>query len=123
MNIYMTNQFNIEHRKPIWAALSAFYLDTELQDSDIHNIAFIIKNSPYSLEEIKAINKYEVFPVLHLNLMSVAGEWAGFDEEWLVDEILSVTKKKSWIRRWWSNMVFNIYKEMFEGYWEKITRL
>jgi hypothetical protein len=119
----MTTQFDIEHCKPIWMALSAFYLDTELLDSDIQNINSIIKNSPYSLEEVKAINMYEVFPVLHPNLMSVAGEWAGFDQEWLVDEILLLVKKNSRIRRWWSNLVFNIYKEMFEGYWEKIARL
>jgi hypothetical protein len=78
----MNETLNIEERKPIWIALSDFYLDTELQESDFRHIAFKIIESPYSLEEVKEINKYEIFPVLQPNLMSVAGEWAGFPENW-----------------------------------------
>jgi hypothetical protein len=66
----MTDPVNIEQRKPIWIALSEFYLDTELGDSDFRQIPFTILESPYSLDEVKTINKYEVFPVLQSNLLS-----------------------------------------------------
>ncbi len=83
----MNDTLNIEERKPIWIVLSEFYLDTELQESDFRHIAFKIIESPYSIDKVKEINKYEVFPVLQPNLLSVAGEWAGFDEEWLINSI------------------------------------
>jgi len=49
-------------------------LDAELQESDYQHIAAIIIESPYSIKVVKKINKYEVFPILKMNLMSVAGE-------------------------------------------------
>jgi len=48
---HMKEQYNIEHRKPIWIALSEFYLDTELEDSDFERIALIIIDSPYTFKE------------------------------------------------------------------------
>ena len=84
----MSLDINIEERKPIWIALSNFYLDTELQDSDYKSIAKAFKSSPYTLLEIKRINKYEVFPILQFNLLDIAGEWMGFDEDWLVNGII-----------------------------------
>ena len=52
----MTAPLNIVERKPIWIALSEFYLDTELGDSDFRQIAFTILESPYSFNEVKIIN-------------------------------------------------------------------
>ena len=74
------DSINLMERKPIWVALSAFYLDTELHRTDFKHIATVIYKSPYNLDEVKTINKYEVFPVLQLNLLSVAGIWTGFNE-------------------------------------------
>ncbi|HLP11718.1 MAG TPA: hypothetical protein VK177_07255 [Flavobacteriales bacterium] len=89
---------NIENRKPVWVALSKLYLDTELSESDLYSIACDFYESPYDLEEIKEINKIEVFPVLCGNLLNLAGEWTGFDEDALSkairESIKSKTKKK-----------------------------
>ena len=95
----MTNEINIEERKPVWSALSEFYLDTELQESDYCHIAATIIDSPYSIDEVKKINKYEVFPVLQPNLLSIAGEWAGFDEEWLTKLITDSLSKRNVIKK------------------------
>ena len=56
----MKDTVNLEERRPIWIALSEFYLDTELDGSDFRRIAFTILDSPYSFDEVKRINKYEV---------------------------------------------------------------
>lgn len=65
----------LEERKNIWRDLSKFYLDTELEEFDFKVIANAIIENPFSFNEVKKINKYEVFPVLQANLMSIAGEW------------------------------------------------
>ena len=119
----MTDLHNIEQRRPIWTALSEFYLDTELQDSDFRQIAFTILESPYSLEEVKAINKYEVFPILQANLLSTAGEWAGFDENWLVDKITSRLNNKTKLTDIGVELRYQTFKWMCKGYWQKLEKI
>ncbi len=73
----------LDDRLRIWVVLSEFYLDNELQESDYDYIYSVLKNSGLTIKKLKEIDLYEVFPTLQLNLNSIAGEWAGFDEEWL----------------------------------------
>lgn len=119
----MTDPVKIEQRRPIWIALSEFYLDTELQDSDFRHIAFIILDSPYTFEEVKTINKYEVFPILQANLLGVAGEWAGFDENWLVEKILFLVEKKSKISRVATEVTYQMFKWMCKDYWKRLEAI
>lgn len=78
-----TQQF--ERRKKIWIELSEFYLDTELASEDFDRISNTFLKSELE-SDIKKIDLIEVFPLLQPNLLSVAGVWAGFDEEWLLSE-------------------------------------
>ena len=119
----MNETLNIEERKPIWIALSNFYLDTELQESDFRHIAFKIIESPYSFEKVKEINKYEIFPVLQANLMSVAGEWAGFDEKWLVNSIKESLAKRNTVKKIGIESSYLTLKWMCKEYWEKLEKV
>lgn len=74
-------------RRPVWIALADLYLDTELQDDDFRRIAAVCAASSFSWSEILLINYNEVAPALWFNLQEIAGEWAGWDEEWLVTRI------------------------------------
>jgi hypothetical protein len=116
------DDIKIEERKPIWIALSNFYLDTELQDSDFRHIALTILESPYSLEEVKEINKYEIFPVLQENLLSVAGEWSGFDEKWLITTILETSCKRNKIKKLGLEVSYFTFKWMCKDYWDKLEK-
>lgn len=116
----MKETFKIEERKPIWIALSDFYLDTELQESDFRDIATKIIESPYSIVEVKEIDKYEVFPVLRNNLMSVAGVWSGFDEKWLVERIQESLSKRNAVRKIAIEGAYLTNKWMNKRYWEKL---
>jgi hypothetical protein len=118
----MKETFNIEDRKPIWTALSEFYLDTELQDVDFISIASAILKSPYSIEEVKQINKYEVFPVLQPNLLSVAGEWVGFDHAWLISTISDSLKYRNIIKRLAIEASYATNKWMCRDYWKKLEQ-
>lgn len=110
----------MDQRKLIWIALSDFYLDTELQESDFLQLAQKIIESPYSLEEVKEINKYEVFPVLRPNLLSVAGEWTGFNEEWLVNAIVASIENRTTAKKLEIDTAYIVFNWMCKDYWKKL---
>ena len=85
-------------RIPVWNALSDLYLDTDVTLSHAY-IARTLAASPYSLDELHEMLMYDVHPALYPNLMSVAGEWAGFDEAWLLERIAMVRRQSRWRRR------------------------
>ena len=72
----------LQARRPVWEALSSLYLDNDVSlERDWR--ARTLASSPYTLKEIETILWNEVHPVCCLNLFQVAGEWCGFDLEWL----------------------------------------
>lgn len=75
-------------RRPVWEALSTLFLDTDVSLLREYR-ASVLAGSPYTISEIEAILTDEVFPVCRWNLLSIAGEWAGFDTEWLESQILA----------------------------------
>jgi hypothetical protein len=78
---------DLEHRRPAWQALSDLFLDTDTSLARTWRVG-ILAASPYSLDELQQILVDEVYPVCRSNLFSIAGEWAGFDPEWLERSIL-----------------------------------
>lgn len=74
---------NDESRMRLWEAFSNLFLDTELTDSIFIYVARVVEQSGVSLTEAEAVLWNEVFPVLHHNLRSVAGEWTGWSRDWL----------------------------------------
>jgi hypothetical protein len=111
-------QQDIAHRRPVWRVLSDLFLDTELQDHDLIRIAATLAESCYSLADVETILYREVYPVCIGNLSCMAGEWAGFDNEWLAESILR-RSGRSWAlmnflepRRW-----------MIRRYWKRIKVL
>ena len=107
----------IEERLPVWEALSEFFLDTELDDAGYNRIADVLASSPYSISEMEGILRHEVYPVLIWNLRNVAGEWAGFDREWLREAIEPRLHKRPRFRlpllRWW----------MIRDHWTQVSQL
>jgi hypothetical protein len=92
---------DLANRRPVWLALSALYLDTEqtpaMRDADASRLA----RSPYTLDELRTILTEEVHPACAANLLSPAGEWAGFDEDWLQQRILRRGRTVlPWPSRW-----------------------
>ena len=90
---------DLTHRRPVWEALSTMFLDTDVSISRDWR-AGALAASPYSLPQLEHILIHEVYPVCQPNLRSMAGEWSGFDSEWLHDAILM--RPKSGIRAWFN---------------------
>lgn len=74
-------------RRPVWEALSDLFLDTDPSLSRAWRVQQLA-HSPYTMAQLQAILVDEVYPVCRANLLSVAGEWAGFDPAWLEGRIL-----------------------------------
>jgi hypothetical protein len=90
---------DIPKRKPVWPALADLWLDTELQPDELERIGTVMDASGYSVPELREIYLFEVAPIVSPNLLCVAGEWAGFDEDWLLEKIIRFGKRKgSFIR-------------------------
>ncbi|MCA0175458.1 MAG: hypothetical protein LCH73_04090 [Proteobacteria bacterium] len=74
-------------RRPVWEALSDLFLDTDTSLSRAWRVQQLA-HSPYTIAELQAILVDEVYPICRANLLSVAGEWSGFDLAWLEGRIL-----------------------------------
>ncbi|MDF1763586.1 MAG: hypothetical protein P1U57_09270 [Oleibacter sp.] len=48
-----------------------------------------------TVTEVEDILWYEVYPVLQVNLRSVAGEWSGWSDAWLVENLPPTERPKS----------------------------
>jgi hypothetical protein len=116
----MLSEKEIALRKPIWLALSELYLDTELSETDLENIAAVIVEKNLTIAEAKKIDKYEVFPILLPNVLSVAGDWAGFDKDWLFEKIIHHFKANSKISLVTIEISDFLFKGINKKYWKQI---
>jgi hypothetical protein len=83
-NLIVLTQEQCQARLPIWQALSELFLDTELQPYQYAYIARTIREQSLSVQEAEAILWQEIFPVMATNLIQVAGEWAGWTDQWFL---------------------------------------
>lgn len=104
-----------DERFPVWDALSEFFLDTELQEADYDRIAKTLAHSNYSISALKEILDYEVYPACKWNLCSIAGEWAGFHPDWIMERIAPRKDKRPKLRmprlNWW----------MLRDHWNEVS--
>jgi hypothetical protein len=70
-------------RAPVWLALSEFWLDTEQSDDFMDTLVEVVAATPFTTDELRRIHSREVSPAVWHNVLDMAGEWAGFDAEWL----------------------------------------
>ena len=91
---------DLVRRRPVWLALSDLFLDTDVSLFRQGN-ARLLAACPYSLEELDAILTGEVYLACSLSLRGIAGEWAGFDSDWLEGRIRlgGAPPRLGW-RRW-----------------------
>jgi hypothetical protein len=81
------SQAEIARRAPVWCAMADLFRDTAFTDLDVGHVARTVRGAGFSIEEAEAILRTEVAPVFHSNLLAVAGEWAGWRDEFVVKAI------------------------------------
>ncbi len=99
------------------ASTCQFLLDTELQDNNIKFIAAKLKESPYSIEQVKQINKDEVFPVRYWNLLSTANVWTGSQGAMAYHQQV---EKNNANKAFFNRIVYSRLKRMFTDQWNKL---
>ncbi len=85
----------IKRRTPVWQALSELFLDTEMQTETFQWVARVAVDAGFSVAETRAILETEVLPVFGYNLLSVAGEWAPFDEAFVCQRVLRGLRRRA----------------------------
>jgi hypothetical protein len=111
---------DIERRLPVWMAMSEMFLDTELGPVDFVRISMGLRISGYRSSELRDMFFQEVAPVLGRNLLSVAGEWAGWDADDLRTLLLPrlQQRRRARSRNWLLSLALGRYFLIQE--WKKI---
>lgn len=78
---------DLVERKRAWNLLSDLFLDSDFAEQCYKSIGAQLAKTSFAVSELEYILKYEVAPVVGGNLLSPAGIWDGFDQEWLETEI------------------------------------
>ena len=115
----MLSAAEIERRLPAWCAMSDLFLDIELQPEDLRRIADALSGAGYSLPELRLILKREVIPAFGSNLLSVAGEWAGWGEAEVRDLMMRRLRRRP-SPLWW--VLGPMIGRMIAGEWREIER-
>lgn len=111
-------------REPVWLALSEFWLDTELDPLDYERIAEVLAKSPYSVLELKEIERYEVAPVLWANAISVAGEWTGWEPAFLNEACTEkMTQGRGTLRRLRTRLARRFVRFFTQAHWDAVEDL
>ena len=74
----------IENEGKAYIALSDLFLDTVI---DVDCVASALRPLHIPSSTLYDMLRYDLFPILYPNLISVAGVWDGFDEVWLLSRI------------------------------------
>tara|TARA_B100000700_G_scaffold46361_1_gene48689 strand:+ start:3497 stop:3892 length:396 start_codon:yes stop_codon:yes gene_type:complete len=112
---------DLDNRAPVWLALSELFLDTTVSDH-YDAIARCCAHSPYSLNELAFILHYEVAPVLWRNLLSPAGHWSGFDEQWLISAVKAhVLSARTPLRRALLYLYSLCYRRYLHHHWQALV--
>lgn len=76
-----------ERRVRVWYALADLFLDTETQPETYAWIARTLKESGYDKAKLQRIFADEVAPAFIFNLLDIAGEWAGWTDDFVRDQM------------------------------------
>jgi hypothetical protein len=97
------SEVEVEARLPVWDAIADLFLDTVIDAAVRERIARELAASPFPVDALDAIYRYEVAPVVHRNLKVVAGAWAGFGHAWLREHVGAHVARSGRLARWWAD--------------------
>lgn len=106
--------------------MSDFFLDNELDDEALREIAGRLTKSGYSEAQLEDILETELAPLLFGNLsiwVTVAGVWDGFDVDWIESQLLA--GRHRWYQRWYgfANRWFcrGVLRSIKQHYWNRVV--
>ncbi len=118
----MTKKRTDARRIAIWQAMADHFLDTETRH-DIPLTALRCVEAGCTTKEARDIWRFEVSPAVGFNVWQVAGEWAGWDEDWLVERIERRRKRQSNRPNWLRALSYRCRANIMDGVWHAIGRV
>jgi hypothetical protein len=107
-------------RRAVWVALADQFLDTETRHL-IPSAALCCVEAGLAAEA-RAIWHHEVFPVVGHNHFEIAGDWAGWPEEWLGEQIAARRERRCRVADMVHRACARIGRRVFESRWIAIAR-
>jgi len=99
-------------------ALSALYLDTELDEGAHRAIARALVETSLSVDALDRLLRADVHPALWMNMASVAGVWTAFDEAWLLEKVRA--RRRARLR--WPTSLVPLFS-LVEDDWRRVRGL
>ena len=121
----MSSPFSAEElarRVPVWTALADLFRDTEFTDSDAAYVARVLAASGYDTPTLERILRTEVAPTFGWNAISVAGEWAGWNEEVVRDAVLEHLARRRGLTGVPGRVVGRFAGRMAAPHWARVLR-
>jgi len=103
--------------------LSELFLDIRVSPHDHFLIARALRRLDLPIDTIEHMLRYEIFPVLWTNLLNIAGEWGGWDEDWLAGEVEKWRQNpgnllyRGWLWLWW-----RYHEDYMMEHWNEIKK-
>ncbi|MDE1463709.1 DUF7079 family protein [Spartinivicinus poritis] len=110
----------LEQYKIAWSIISELFLDNQLRVLDLKHIANELFKTSFTEKELNEMYYYDVAPICFMNLQNVAGEWEGFDKEWLFSEIQKNRNKNQIIFRLKCKLMRKLYSPLTLEQWAKV---
>lgn len=116
---------DLERRAPVWEAMAALFVDVDLGEDRLREIAHILKESRYGADELRDIYESEVAPVCYNNLFHLTRTPDGLDCDWLHEAILDHIQRRSTSPGWWpfSSVPGKMGVQMTRAEWSGVMRL
>ncbi len=108
-------------RPAVWLAMAEHFLDTETRP-DLPLTALRCLEAGLSPAEARAVWRYEVTPAVGFNLRSVAGEWAGWNETWLLERVAAVRGRWTVRRGPLGWLRYRALAPHLDAYWRSLER-
>jgi hypothetical protein len=81
-----TNQLT-QQEKEAYTILSELFLDTEHTQLELNHLTSSLRPLEIPVPTLEHMLRYDLFPILLPNLLSITGVWQGFDEDWLLQQV------------------------------------
>jgi len=106
-----------QQERRAYIILSDFFLDTEHTPEDLQYLSDSLRALGIPTATLHHMLRYDLFPILYPNFLSVAGVWSGFNEDWLLQ---NVQDRRSGGAGWMKSLVDLMSRYFVQPLWDKV---
>jgi hypothetical protein len=116
-----TNQLT-QQEKQAYTILSELFLDTEHTQLELNYLTSSLRPLGIPVLTLEHMLYYDIFPILSPNLLSIAGEWQGFDEDWLLQQVQARRSGpgSGWMKSGVNSMAWLFLGGRVRSIWDKV---